>query len=367
MSFYNLYQTMLKGWYYIAIIFVLPLQALAQSPFVATWNFNNSTPNGTSNNPNVSTGGASLVNVQEAGYPSGAISIRLWPSEGFDGNKYVEVSVSPQNYQMTVSSISFQHNRSEQGPTQISVRSNEDNFGSDIGSASVGTSFNTHTVNVGYSNRENPVVFRIYAHSAPSHLGTLRLDNININGTVTLIPLPVEWTYFRGQHFENQAQLSWETAWERNASHFEVQRSSDLKEFVTLDIIKASGDTRTQSRYVYTDVSPLPGLNYYRLRQVDKDGAFSFSKIIAVNIDLQQPQIWVYGNPTSKHSLKVRLHLLQPDDIQLFNTSGQRLDFTYSLLGANEYQIFAPTPSGWYWLVGQKDTQRVSQKVLLID
>lgn len=348
----------------------MALGAVAQTPFTASWDFENNT-GGSVNSPNVNISSANLSNVNEAGFPAGAtgdaISIRLWPTGGLDGSKYVEVSLTPQNYRMSITSISFDCNRSAQGPTQLSVRTNQDNFSSDIGSTSVGTGFSNQNYSVSFNNLENTVSFRIYAHTAMDILGTLRLDNLRINGTVAVVPLPVELTYFRGQVFNNQVQLSWETAWERNAAHFEVQRSSDLKEFVTLSTLFAAGDNRDKKRYTFTDDFPMPGINYYRLRQTDYDGKFELLKIISVNLDINTPQIWLYGNPTSARQIRVRLQKLTPSDLQLYSLNGQQAPFSWQAISTNDYILQTIAPVGWYWLIGQHQAQKVSQKVLLVE
>lgn len=348
----------------------LALQAAAQTPFTASWDFENNT-GGSVNTPNVSISSANLSNVNTAGYPAGAtgdaISIRLWPTGGIDGNKYVEVSLTPQNYRMSVNSISFDCNRSDQGPAQVAVRTNQDGFSSDIGSASVGTNFSNQNYPVFFTDLESTVTFRIYAYSAMDNLGTLRLDNLKINGTVTVVPLPVELSYFRGQMFNDQIQLSWETAWERNASHFEIQRSSNLKEFASLIAINAAGDTRSSNRYTFTDVSPLPGANYYRLRQIDRDGKFTVSKVIAINLDARVPAIWLYGNPVSADRIPVRLQHIDPSEVRLAAPNGQLLPLSWQVIGPNDYLLQTNAPAGLYWLIGQHLSQKISQKVVVIE
>jgi hypothetical protein len=182
-----------------------------------------------------------------------------------------------------------------------------------------------------------------------------------------VVPLPVELTYFRGQVFNNQIQLSWETAWERNAAYFEVQRSSDLKEFVTLKTVAAVGDTRDKAYYTFTDESPMPGTNYFRLRQTDSDGKFEFSKIISVKTDTQKPEIWLYGNPVSARQIRVRLQNIDPSQVQLVSLNGQSFPFSRQSVTTNDYLLQTNAPSGLYWLVGQFQNQKISQKVLLIE
>ncbi|MCU0340006.1 MAG: hypothetical protein MUE30_08980 [Spirosomaceae bacterium] len=342
---------------------LLVTQTQAQSNFTASWNFDGNT-GGSSDNPNVSASSLGTAGVTVAGYPGNAVSLQFWPTGGQSTGDYAEFSVSPQNYICSILSLSFDINRSDSGPTQYAVRSSRDNFGGNIATGGVGTSFSGQSVLLNYNNVENEVKFRIYGYAAAASAGTLRLDNIRLNGSVSLLPLPVEITYFKGQHFDNQVQINWETAWERNASHFEVQRSSDLKEFLALHRLPATGDTRERSRYVFTDEKPLPGINYYRLRQTDRDGTFMYSKTIAVNVETNRPQMWVFGNPAPAQAVKVRLKGVQPDDLQAFSQSGQTVPLRWQRQNDDDFLLQFTASAGWYWLVAPPAK---AQRVLLID
>ncbi len=203
--------------------------------------------------------------------------------------------------------------------------------------------------------------------SSAADLGTLRIDNLRVNGTVTVVPLPVELTYFRGQAIDNQVELNWETAWEQNASHFDVQRSRDLKEFVTFQSLAAAGDVSERKHYTTLDASPVPGVMYYRLRQVDRDGQFVYSKIIAIKYNSAEPQLWVFGNPAPRHSIQVRLRHIAPSDVRLFSFSGQSIPLQWQPAGTDDYIFQTIAPAGWYWLVGEHQGKRVSQKIWLTD
>jgi len=181
---------------------------------------------------------------------------------------------------------------------------------------------------------------------------------------VTVVPLPVELITFKGHLFNNRAEIQWETAWERDASHFEVQRSTDLKEFITLQTLQAAGDTRERTRYTYIDPHPLPDVGYYRLRQIDRDGTFMYSKTISIINDSEVPQIWLYENPTSH--IHLRLHKLQPTDLQLFSWIGQTISTQWEATSTNDYWLQTRLPSGSYWLVGQYNGRKVSQKIRVV-
>lgn len=96
-------------------------------------------------------------------------------------------------------------------------------------------------------------------------------------------PLPVSWLSFTGaRQADGSALLNWSTASELNNSHFEVEKTTDGKTFTKIDEVKGSGTTNKISRYTYTDKNAGPGTVYYRLKQVDFNKKFEYSKLVAV-------------------------------------------------------------------------------------
>ena len=355
------------------LVFFTTIAVRGQTDFVASWNFENNR-NGSSNSPNVSVSSLNLsAGISQSGFPVGAsgdaVSLGGWPANGTsaDLGQYVEFSVTPQTYQFSVTSVSFDFNRSDTGPKQLIVRSNQDGFGGDIGSAGVGTGFSNKNISVSYNGLETEVKFRIYGYGGTNGNGTLRLDNLRVNGKVALVPLPVELTYFKVQLAGNQAKITWETAWERNAQNFEVQRSHNAQEFSTLQNIPATGDTRERTQYSFTDPNPLLGTNYYRLRQTDRDGTFAYSKIVALKPESDEPALFIYENPTTSNQIRLRLQNLQASDLQLFSLNGQAIPFEITPLSAEDFLLKIQTflPAGCYVLTAQSGLKRVSKKIVL--
>ena len=99
-------------------------------------------------------------------------------------------------------------------------------------------------------------------------------------------PLPVELTRFTATVTPQQTvALNWQTASEKNADRFEVQRAVDGRKFETIGTVKAFGTTSLPQEYRFVDGKPLAGLNYYRLRQLDVDGAESISPVLTVQLE----------------------------------------------------------------------------------
>jgi hypothetical protein len=91
--------------------------------------------------------------------------------------------------------------------------------------------------------------------------------------------------------------LNGETATEINNRGFAVERSHDGRAWSELSFVKATAANGSGSTYSHVDFAPLQGTNYYRLRQVDFDGKFSFSQIRQVNFNGKVEVVAVYPNP----------------------------------------------------------------------
>lgn len=98
-----------------------------------------------------------------------------------------------------------------------------------------------------------------------------------------LNPLPVELAYFKGAASKNTVELYWQTASESYNEKFIVERSVDGKAYQAIGVVAGAGTTQEQQRYIFIDEQPLTGLNYYRLKQIDFDGKFEYSPVIAVD------------------------------------------------------------------------------------
>jgi len=136
--------------------------------------------------------------------------------------------------------------------------------------------------------------------------------------------LPVELLYFYGEKMGNKVLLNWETESERNNDYFEVEWSIDAKSFQPIGRVKGMGTTSSRHEYELIHSNPAFGLNYYRLKQVDFDGQFEYSNLVAVRFDSKEKDLLnLYPNPNSNNLLYIDTN--QAGDIQIFNTLGQLL------------------------------------------
>jgi hypothetical protein len=138
--------------------------------------------------------------------------------------------------------------------------------------------------------------------------GVYRLKSIDANKNTVLspkmfvpggsAPLPVSWLSFNVLRENNRPLLSWSTAAENNSSHFEIEKSTNARTFNQIAVMNASGDSKAINTYHYRDETTPPGNYYYRLKQVDFDGKFEYSRIVNLDIKAAEP-INIFPNPVS--------------------------------------------------------------------
>ncbi len=116
-------------------------------------------------------------------------------------------------------------------------------------------------------------------------------------------PLPVELLTFTATAEGNAVALAWRTASEKNSARFEVERSADGREFAPIGSVAAQGSKASPTTYAYRDAKPTNAPThqstiYYRLRQVDTDGTFSYSPVRAVQLTSSPAhQLTAFPNP----------------------------------------------------------------------
>ncbi len=125
----------------------------------------------------------------------------------------------------------------------------------------------------------------------------------------TTSSLPVTLTHFSVRKGEGEtARINWSTASEANSKLFEVQRSADAKIWETIATIDAMGTSSIVADYHFIDPTPLSGENLYRLKMVDQDGSFAYSRIQDAHFVLAK----LYPNPTAD---KIKINGMADGDV----------------------------------------------------
>ena len=178
-------------------------------------------------------------------------------------------------------------------------------------------------------------------------------------GTITDQPnfpllggLPVELLSFTAYPLENNTvQLQWETASERGNDYFMIERSVDGFKFENIDFVQGAGDSFTTLLYECIDKNPNIGFNYYRLKQVDFDGTFTYSDIEVVKFDNPGITLTIYPNPSTEFVNVKRSSADESTQIQIFDQAG-RLVFEDNWLAKDFHKQLqlAHLPKGVYML-----------------
>jgi len=131
-----------------------------------------------------------------------------------------------------------------------------------------------------------------------------------------VVPLTIQ--YFSGKKDGNSNILQWQTIHEINNTAFDIQRSADGIHFSSIAIVLSkANNVSTTNSYEFYDNYILQGNNFYRLKQIDKDGSVYYSSIVLVkNLYFNQPHIVnIFPNPV-KNILQTTLYLPQPNKVQ---------------------------------------------------
>ncbi|NJC26877.1 T9SS type A sorting domain-containing protein [Neolewinella antarctica] len=156
-----------------------------------------------------------------------------------------------------------------------------------------------------------------------SGLGDAVIDNFSFT-QVGATSLPVELTSFEARPDKNQVNLVWQTASETDNDYFTVERSGTNTEWKELTRLNGYGSSDGTKDYQATDANPLPGVNYYRLKQVDYDGQYEYSTIESVLFANEtNGELVIYPNPTAG---VVNIELGRAGDAaQLFDNYGREV------------------------------------------
>lgn len=99
--------------------------------------------------------------------------------------------------------------------------------------------------------------------------------------------LPIELLFFEGEKIGPYVKLKWQTSSETNNAYYVIQKSLDAINFDDLVTIEGAGNSNVCIDYNWVDYQPSDQISFYRLKQVDYDGEYSFSKIVSIDFGIE--------------------------------------------------------------------------------
>ncbi len=233
---------------------------------------------------------------------------------------------------------------------------------------------------------ENPNVFSV------AHLtgGNWLNEGHNVTGTLTAgvvtsevisawspftlgaIPetgLPVTLVSFNAKAVENNALLEWQTTSEDNASHFEVERSLDARNFEKIGKVEAAGYSNGLQRYSFTDRSFGDQLQtvYYRLRSVDLDGTFSLTRAISLQPRNAGRFAGVFPNPARKAGVVTVSSSIPAGEVSLWDMLGRQVLVRTASMPDGSVQVSLNGVASGLYLLKLTTSQGVMNRKLVVE
>ena len=162
-----------------------------------------------------------------------------------------------------------------------------------------------------------PNTSQVWLPESPSSRGVLNLEQTMF---------PVTLLSFEGELKGDQVLLSWETETEQNNDFMVVEHSTDGRRFTEIGRVKGAGTTIVPQSYSLWHERPQPGLNYYRLKQVDFDGAFAYHGLIVIEYKGTGSILQVFPTLASERlDVRVSSSSGQPGELVIFDINGRPL------------------------------------------
>jgi|GEM_PF-1878421 len=171
-----------------------------------------------------------------------------------------------------------------------------------------------HVLDLGVNQKVNPD----FSGSSQARI-SFYLDDVSVEKVSVL---PVKLLSFEGENTPDGVRLDWKTVSELNNCQFEIQRGEHPEAFSTIATVEGAVNSNALEEYTYLDKQPLTTTAYYRLRQVDCDGEYEYSKIIAV--EGVAPKLRIHPNPSDA---QVNIYWDRPGtyEVSILDVSGREV------------------------------------------
>lgn len=185
-------------------------------------------------------------------------------------------------------------------------------------------------------------------------------------GTIntTASPLPIELIQFDANLLlNNVAQINWTTASEINNDYFNLEKSEDGQNWKNISSIDGAGNSSIMNNYEYLDYDVSYGITYYRLKQMDFNGTFSYSDIKAINRKTDT-KTKLYPNPT-KSIITIEGASQEIENIQVYSILGQNLSNKVSLQFESDQKLninLNQLKQGTYLIKGKTEIHKIVKK-----
>jgi len=217
---------------------------------------------------------------------------------------------------------------------------------------------------IGTNNQD--IVTVTFTYTVTDNAGVVSDPKI-IQVPFTANPLPVKLISFNAIRGEGStALLEWATTEEINSAQFDVEHSLNGKTWNVISTIAAKGESKDLAKYSYTHSKVSNGENLYRLKMIDLDGTFAYSRIQSLEFSVA-PQLSVYPNPAA-NVIKVQMPGVtnwdEIKDVNIYDLNGKAVYKASKLVGG-EINVSKMNAGAYVVTIANKNGQVFSSKIII--
>jgi F5/8 type C domain/Secretion system C-terminal sorting domain/Fibronectin type III domain len=191
-------------------------------------------------------------------------------------------------------------------------------------------------------------------------LSTGKIDNFTFVGSN---PLPIQLLNFSAKTVnQDHVVVTWATSMEHLVDHFEIQRSVDNNTFRTIDKVTTTGESEIPRYYLIVDNNPAAGINYYRLKEVDRDAKFYFSPVASVQFD-EPKGLEIFPNPAGDYTM-ISSQRDQILEVNVYDVAGKLLQNLPSVGGQLTVRLNTTELSTGVYIIWVKTTGAIYRQKL---
>lgn len=208
------------------------------------------------------------------------------------------------------------------------------------------------------------------------------VDAANITGNqyytigtlnIGLSPLPIELTTFKAEPCDENVCLSWSTATETNNDFFTIEKTLNGNQYEFVTTVNGAGNSTTTLHYSAIDHAPYEGVSYYRLKQTDFDGHFTYSNLEEVNFTKpDQFSLDVFPNPNFGENINLSINAAKDEEVLVvvYDATGRESYSKVIVTNDQAGNVYAIDPSGklsaGIYLITATSRQSICSKKMIV-
>ena len=180
-----------------------------------------------------------------------------------------------------------------------------------------------------------------------------------VNPTATTVP--VTYSSISVENQNNSNLITWSTSSEQNNDYFDVEHSLNGKDFSSIGRVGAKGNSRATGAYEFIHDGPIQGMHYYRLKQVDLDGVYSYSEVRSIDV-IKEGKVSIYPSMV-QGEMTIRHNFIHPTQVKVYNMSGQEVVSFSKVNSETTLDVTALKPN-IYFVQVVSGSQQVTKRII---